>query len=306
MEDLESQLAAQDAQIRIQTERAMRLVEESRAATVEPEPELEPEPSASNSELVTKEQETKPRVTGAPKRTTRKPTAQETQYQRRVQALAAQLATQEAGGDEIVAQLGQEAELVYLRTRVDTLTDLINQLNRDMVDTQKREKDAREEMATLKVERDQLAKTVRSTMTSNEKLSAQVDTLQQQLHEAQAAKVELKDEISKAERVAKIGLSTVSSKDRDLARMIETTEKLKGQLRESVAREGALRDELDSFKKTQLGEARSLQREKDELLLIVKKQQQLIDVLQRQKLHLQGAIHLGLSEEQFNRLLEAQ
>lgn len=306
MEDLESQLAAQDAQIRIQTERAMRLVEESRAAAVEPEPDLEEKPDVSNAETTTKDQEAKPRATGAPKRPTRKPATQETQYQRRVQALAAQLATQEAGGDEIVAQLGQEAELVYLRTRVDTLTDLINQLNRDMVDTQKREKDAREEMATLKVERDQLAKTVRSTMTSNEKLSAQVDTLQQQLHEAQAAKVELKDEISKAERVAKIGLSTVSSKDRDLARMIETTEKLKGQLRESVAREGALRDELDNLKKVQLGEARSLQREKDELLLIVKKQQQLIDVLQRQKLHLQGAIHLGLSEEQFNRLLEAQ
>ena len=237
-------------------------------------------------------------------------TAEETKYQKRIQSLAEQLATGEhgenAGAGDIVTKLGEEAELAYLRARVDTLTKMINEVSADAANAAKREKEAKEELAVLRAERDRLHKTVKEMSTASDKLKTQLDSAKNRLQDEQAAKAALQDEVDKAERAVRAGRTAAGSKDKDLVRALETIEKYKLQIKESLDRETSLREELETLKNTQGSESKKAAREKEELLLIAKKQQQLIDVLQRQKLHLQGALHLGLTEAQFNKLLEVQ
>lgn len=235
-------------------------------------------------------------------------TAEELKYQKRIQSLAEQLATGEQGenANDIVAKLGEEAELAYLRARVDTLTKMVNEVNADAANATKREKEAKEELAVLKAERDRLHKTVKEMSTASDKLKSQLDSAKNRLQDEQAAKAALQDEVDKAERAVRAGRTAAGSKDKDLVRALETIEKYKLQIKESLDRETSLREELESLKNAQGSESKKAAREKEELLLIVKKQQQLIDVLQRQKLHLQGALHLGLTEAQFNKLLDVQ
>lgn len=240
-------------------------------------------------------------------------TVEESKYQRRIQSLAEQLAAGEHGGSgedvgakDIVTKLGEEAELAYLRARVDTLTRMVNEVSADASNAVKREKEAREELAILGAERDRLHKTVKEMNTASDKLKSQLDSAKSRLQDEQAAKAALQDEVDKAERAVRAGRTAAGSKDKDLVRALETIDKYKQQIKESLDRETSLREELESLKNAQGSESKKAAREKEELLLIVRKQQQLIDVLQRQKLHLQGALHLGLTEAQFNKLLEVQ
>lgn len=237
-------------------------------------------------------------------------TAEESKYQKRIQSLAEQLATGEqgenAGANDIVTKLGEEAELAYLRARVDTLTKMVNEVNADAANAAKREKEAKEELAVLRAERDRLHKTVKEMSMTSDKLKSQLDSAKNRLQDEQAAKAALQDEVDKAERAVRAGRTAAGSKDKDLVRALETIEKYKLQIKECLDRETSLREELESVKNAQGSESKKATREKEELLLIAKKQQQLIDVLQRQKLHLQGALHLGLTEAQFNKLLEVQ
>ena len=69
------------------------------------------------------------------------------------------------------------------------------------------------------------------------------------------------------------------------------------------------KDSLDNTKKAAdklFVENNRLAKQKQDLLLAVKKQQQLIDVLKRQKVHLEAAKLLEFTEEEFLRVLNLE
>jgi hypothetical protein len=97
-----------------------------------------------------------------------------------------------------------------------------------------------------------------------------------------------------------------TSKELRLNRALEELEKLKGQHSRTI---GESKEKIESLQKNTdrlFQDNKKLQKQKLELLAVFKKQNQLIDVLKRQKIHLEAAALLGFSEEEFVRALNCR
>ena len=93
-------------------------------------------------------------------------------------------------------------------------------------------------------------------------------------------------------------------KEARLNRLAEEVERYKAQLRETKNQGGEdtekSRREVDRLAQ----ENKRLERQKNELVAAFKKQLKLIDILKRQKLHLEGARMLQFTEDEFMKTLE--
>lgn len=145
-----------------------------------------------------------------------------------------------------------------------------------------------------------LAATKKAAETANSSLKDAENKLETEVrqHKALQKEVEvLKRDIKKAD-VAR------GSNEVRLNRALEEVEKLRRAKKESGAsKEGAsaeLRAKCDSLIKAN----KLLTSQKDELLAAFKKQIQLIDILKRQKLHIEAARVLKFSEDEFLKALE--
>ena len=114
----------------------------------------------------------------------------------------------------------------------------------------------------------------------------------------------LKKEVEEARKESKKNLSKKSSSDIRLNRALEEAAKLRGQL---LAAERDKKDALENGKKSvdELTiKIKFLEKQRNELLHGFKKQMELIDVLKRQKLHLEAAHVLKYTEEEFMQTLD--
>ena len=87
-------------------------------------------------------------------------------------------------------------------------------------------------------------------------------------------------------------------------RVVEENERLREKVKDL---EATIKDEGDSQKvqKEKLaGECRRLERQRNELLTAFKKQMKLIDILKRQKMHIESAKLLHFTEQEFSKALD--
>ena len=95
-----------------------------------------------------------------------------------------------------------------------------------------------------------------------------------------------------------------STKDVRINRAMEELEKYKGLLRERKAQEKDKEDGVKGEIERLSRENRKLEKQKTELIAAFRKQMKLIDVLKRQKLHVEAARMLAFTEEEFAATLE--
>ena len=89
-----------------------------------------------------------------------------------------------------------------------------------------------------------------------------------------------------------------------LNRALEEIERLRGLLREARAQQQEGKDFARERSNEQLEEIRRLERQRAELLSAFRKQLKLIDVLKRQKVHIEASRLLAFTEEEFSKTLE--
>ncbi len=114
----------------------------------------------------------------------------------------------------------------------------------------------------------------------------------------------LKKDLATAERIAKNADGTQKSRDLQLKRASETINKLKAQLAQSQT---SPRDSSGSDKnRAEDLEARVkvLEKQRNDLVDAFKKQMKLIDVLKRQKVHIEAARLLNFTETEFMKTLD--
>ena len=116
--------------------------------------------------------------------------------------------------------------------------------------------------------------------------------------------ISLRRELKEVQRSVKKKDVTGNSNNVRLNRATETIESLKEQLKE--ARAGG-REDSDTLRKQNekmISEMRRLEKQRNELLNAFRKQLKLINVLKRQKLHIESAKLLNYTEAEFSKTLE--
>ena len=111
-------------------------------------------------------------------------------------------------------------------------------------------------------------------------------------------------ELNAGERSKKQQVQNQGTAEAKLNRALEEVEKYKLALREAKINETGKNDGIrrDLDKLTE--ENKKLERQRNELLQAFKKQMKLIDVLKRQKMHIESAKLLAFTEDEFVRTLE--
>ena len=106
------------------------------------------------------------------------------------------------------------------------------------------------------------------------------------------------------EREKRKNFQDQGARDVKLNRAIEELEKYKGQLKEAKVTELSKSDNLRKDMDRLVEENRKLERQRNELMQAFKKQMKLIDVLKRQKMHIEAAKLLAFTEDEFVKTLE--
>eukprot|EP01062_Namystynia_karyoxenos_P084134 TRINITY_DN9839_c0_g1_i1.p2 TRINITY_DN9839_c0_g1~~TRINITY_DN9839_c0_g1_i1.p2 ORF type:complete len:363 (+),score=146.24 TRINITY_DN9839_c0_g1_i1:80-1168(+) len=114
----------------------------------------------------------------------------------------------------------------------------------------------------------------------------------------------LKRDLTAAQKQSRLAEAATAAKDLRLQRALEEADRARGESGEASGRQGQEVDELRSQNSRIAQENKRLQQQRQELLAVHKKQQRLIDVLKRQKLHIEAAKLLSFTEEEFARTLE--
>ena len=114
----------------------------------------------------------------------------------------------------------------------------------------------------------------------------------------------LKKDLATAERIAKSADATNKTKDLQLKRASEQINKLKVQLAEAVAasseNSGSGQGQIEALKTRN----KVLEKQRSDLVDAFKKQMKLIDVLKRQKVHIEAARLLNFTETEFMKTLD--
>ena len=111
-------------------------------------------------------------------------------------------------------------------------------------------------------------------------------------------------ELEAGEREKRKAFQDQGARDVKLNRAIEELEKYKSQLKEAKVTEVSKSDNLRKDMDRLIEENRKLERQRNELMQAFKKQMKLIDVLKKQKMHIEAAKLLAFTEEEFVKTLE--
>ena len=111
-------------------------------------------------------------------------------------------------------------------------------------------------------------------------------------------------ELHAGERAQKQQTQSQGTSEAKLNRALEEVEKYKLALREAKINETGKSDNIRRDLDRLADENKKLERQRNELLQAFKKQMKLIDVLKRQKMHIESAKLLAFTEDEFVRTLE--
>ena len=220
-------------------------------------------------------------------------------------AVSVEAAAEEVeSGSRAADGMGSAAELRYAQAKLTVANEEIAKLRAQLA---AKSAELAEVHASSKEHQQQGAKLARAEKAGKAALERERATVAEQKARLQALEKELasaRQEGEEASRSQKMSNSEQRSKDVRLHRALEELEKHRAMLRElREDREGAGQGARAEAQKLAAENAR-LKKRQGELLLAFKKQMKLIDVLKRQKLHVEAAQLLSFTEAQLSQTLE--
>jgi hypothetical protein len=212
-----------------------------------------------------------------------------------------------AGGgddDEVAEGLGSEATVRYQRAKIRVMAQELEQLSsahqdvcRELAEEQQQRKQAVEALAVQQ-------RRAKAQDVEVEKQRKRAELAGRKLEDVSLELAAVKKELEVALRSRQTERGDASSKDVRLNRALQELEKFKGLLQERRAAEREQQSDARGELERLTRDHRKLEKHKAELVAAFRKQTKLIDVLRRQKLHVEAARMLSFTEAEYTAALE--
>ena len=206
--------------------------------------------------------------------------------------------------DPVSEDMGSEATIRYQRAKLRVLEQEIEKVVADNKATSRALAEERQGRKKETESYTQLQKRVKGLEAEAEKQRKRADFNARKLETSELELAAVKKELEVALRAQKNVAGESSTKDVRMNRALEELEKYKGLLKERKAQEKDKEDNVKSELERAVRDNRKLEKQKVELIAAFRKQMKLIDVLKRQKLHVEAARMLAFTEEEFTQALE--
>eukprot|EP00232_Nephroselmis_pyriformis_P008724 CAMPEP_0182885954 /NCGR_PEP_ID=MMETSP0034_2-20130328/19918_1 /TAXON_ID=156128 /ORGANISM="Nephroselmis pyriformis, Strain CCMP717" /LENGTH=338 /DNA_ID=CAMNT_0025019243 /DNA_START=37 /DNA_END=1053 /DNA_ORIENTATION=+ len=207
-------------------------------------------------------------------------------------------------GDTLDVPGNQEATVRLLKAKNKALEEELSHAHGELGEHRKELLRAQKEAKDLAAEKLVLQKAAKQMEAQIDKYRKAADSLAASAAEKEREVAEVEREVDRVHRERKAQEADVRSRDVRLNRALEEVEKYKRVLQESKMNErdgkDGVRRDLDRL----AGENKKLERQKAELLAAFRKQMKLVDVLKKQKIHLEAARVLTFTEAEFMKTLD--
>ncbi|CAG5124621.1 unnamed protein product [Candidula unifasciata] len=210
--------------------------------------------------------------------------------------------------DDILPQaasdMGSEAVIRFLKAKLRVMQEEMDRLTHENQLKEEENHVLNQKLKEIEEERNRLLRTSsaqQQQIDKHKKLSEEARTRSENLESQLSA---LKKDLDQTKRSQKKQQTSQSATEVRLNRALEEIEKYREQLLQAKS---TSKDSQDSDKKRLeqlLADNKRLEKQKNELMAGFKKQMKLIDVLKRQKMHIEAAKMLQFTEEEFIRALE--
>ncbi|KAG7483065.1 hypothetical protein JOB18_038332 [Solea senegalensis] len=205
-------------------------------------------------------------------------------------------------GDNVGAGIS-EAQIRVFKAKVEILHEELDQLSCENYKKEDENAKLRAKVKDLEEDRSRLQKTINSQQTQMEKHKASAKESDRKSEALQTQVSALNKEIENLNRSSKQAASAHSSMEVRLNRALEEVERTKTQLSKITHINKDKMKEENQSKENVLAENRMLKKQKADLIVGFKKQLRLIDLLKKQKLHLEAAKLLSFTEDEFTKAL---
>jgi len=200
--------------------------------------------------------------------------------------------------DELqTAVRSQKTRMLALQQELNHRVQELTQCKQELADMHSALKVAQDEVKKLRSGASSMENEKTRLETTKKSQEEKIKALEQEVVERKRENDALGEKYRRSEKDSQ-------AKDARLHRLLEEVERYKASLKEARAgdkdRDAGARKETERLQ----AENKALVRQRGELLGAFRKQMKLIDVLKRQKVHLEAARMLAFTEEEFMRVLE--
>ncbi|XP_013385699.1 testis-expressed protein 9 isoform X2 [Lingula anatina] len=205
---------------------------------------------------------------------------------------------------QAAADMGAEAQIRFLKAKLRVMQEELDRLAQECNKKEEENNALLQRVKELDDDRNRLQRTNSTQQTQIDKYKRLADDAKGKSDSLENQLTGLRKELDSLKRSQKQQSTTQSATEVRLNRALEEVEKYKSELHRAKS---ASKDTKDAEKKRidqLLAENKRLEKQKNELMTGFKKQLKLIDILKRQKMHIEAAKMLQFSEDEFVKALE--
>lgn len=230
----------------------------------------------------------------------------QTQQVQPPQSNSDQLSELDMEADMLGPRMGAEARIRFQAARLKVMQEEIVKLVAELNEKDKAGDTLAASLKAAEEESKRLARRLQEAEASNDKLKRAAAEAISRATTLEAETTTARKEADAQEKARKQLEAEKRGRDVRLNRALEEADRLRAQLKDQkeavVGGSDALKSECARLE----AEVKKLARQKTEILNAFKKQMKLVDILKRQKMHIEAARLLAFTEEEFTKALEIQ